>query len=336
MIFKKKILYLCPLCLILFLSFPVSSRAVSEKFSPLIESFPDGKIDWDNGDFYGVGVGYPHLNDGSKARALRVAQASALSAILKVASRIRVNDQHTLSGLERKRVIIQIRGLIHYESYGREFIEEGDHPFYRVTYRAPMKGVEGLTKRLLTHLRSQPMKWQDFPRQEQGLDDRDESYPWLVLDARGLQQQGPVQPAIFPKILTEKGETVYDLTRLEESALVKRGVARYVVSDRDQEELMTMSGRRSFSSLRGLFSPQVARAEERRKRKRRGRYIIKNVKRAEGLMRANLVISESDARGIRAEDASSQILKKCSVIIIVSSAIGGIEGRVSPCIALGR
>ena len=53
-------------------------------------------------------------------------------------------------------------------------------------------------------------------------------------------------------------------------------------------------------------------------------------------MRANLVISESDARNIREEDASSQILKKCRVIVIVSSSIGGIEGRFLPHIALGR
>ena len=83
----------------------------------------------------------------------------------------------------------------------------------------------------------------------------------------------------------------------------------------------------SFFSFMDLFSPRIAHGEEKRRRKKRGKYIIKNVREAKGLMKTNLVISESDARDIRNEDASSQILKKCRVIVIVSSSLGGIEGR---------
>ncbi len=335
MISKKKIISFSSLFFTLLIIYSASAQAQSDEFSPFIESFPNGKIDWESGYIYGVGIGYPHLNEGSRARALKVAQASALSAILQVASRLRVNDQNNLSDLETKKIIIQIRGLIQYEPHERKFVREGDQPSYRVTYRAPMKGVKGLTKNLLTHLRSRPLMWRDFPQQG-GLENGDESYPWLVLDARGLQQKGPAQPALFPKIISERGETIYDLTMAAESALVKRGMARYVVSDKVQTELRTMFDKGPIHRLTDLFSPQLAFAQEKKKRKRRGKYIIKNVKKAQGLKRTNLVISESDAKNIREEDASSQILKKCRVIVIVSSSIGGIEGKFLPHFALGQ
>ncbi len=326
MSFEKRFKRLFLIALILSLLLRASSWAGSDKFSPFVESFPNGKIDWDNGIFYGVGIGYPHLNKGSKAKALKVAQAKALSAILQVASRLRVDDRSTLGDLEKEKVIIQIRGLILYEPHDRQFNEKGEHPFYRVTYRAPIKGVKGLTKKLLTHLRSRPSSWQDFPREE-AVEEQDESQPWLVLDARGLARQSPVQAALFPRIVTEAGEKVYDLNSVEEGALVKRGMARYVISDKSLTEMGFMQRQRPFFSFMDLFSPRIAHGEEKLRRKKRGKYIIQNVREAKGLMKTNLVISESDARDIRNEDASSRILKKCRVIVIVSSSLGGIEGK---------
>jgi hypothetical protein len=129
---------------------------------------------------------------------------------------------------------------------------------------------------------------------------------------------------------------VYDLNTVEESSLVKNGLVRYVVSDKSKEEMSVLPGRRALISLEDLFSPREARADERRKRKKRGKYIIKNVHQAQGLMKTNLVISEEDARDIRKEDASSQILKKCRVMVIVSSSIGGIEGSLLKHFALSR
>jgi len=333
---KKNIKRIFAFVLALFLLNGVSVGAESGRFSSLIESFPKGKIDWGGGFFYGVGIGYPHMNDGSKAKALKVAQASALSSILQVASKLRVDDQNRLSDLEEKKVIIQIKGLIYYEPYERKFFKSGAHPFYQVTYRAPMKGVKGLTRKLLPNLRSRPVSsLEDIPG-EKTIDDREESPPWLVLDARELKHQDAVQPAIFPKIVTEDGESVYDLNTPEEGSLVKNGMIRYVVSDKNQDELGLFHGNGILTGLRALFSPRTALAEERRRRKRRGKYIIKNVRQAQGLMKTNLVISEGDAKDIREADASSQILKKCRVMVIVSSPIGGIEGHLLEHLAFFR
>ena len=70
----------------LFIFIATQGLAADRDFSSFVEYLPQGKIDWDNGYFYGIGRGYPHLNRGSRARALRVAQAEALSSILQVAS----------------------------------------------------------------------------------------------------------------------------------------------------------------------------------------------------------------------------------------------------------
>jgi hypothetical protein len=301
--------------------------AATSKFLSFVETFPSGKADWDAGYFYGTGQGYPHLNEGSKAKALKVAQANALSAILQVASGLRVDDKRTLGDLEREKVVIQIRGLIQYESHEQQFVQEGKEPFYRVTYRAPMKGVKGLTKELLTRLRTQPAAGGDVGRG--GLSgSEDETSPWLVLDARGLSRQARVQPAIFPRIITEKGETVSDFTIVEEQALVENGMARYVVSDRNREEIMAVVGRERGTVLSRLLSPPWAFAQEKGERKRQAKYIVKDVTQVQGLAKTNLVISDADAKEIREEDAASQILRKCRVIVVVSSSLGGIEGRL--------
>jgi hypothetical protein len=330
---NKAVLSLAGLFLLLLLCTFLWAAGV--EFLPFIETFPSGKADWDAGYFYGTGQGYPHLNEGSKAKALKVAQANALSAILQVASGLRVDDRRTLGDLERERVVIQIRGLIQYEPHEQQFVQEGKEPFYRVTYRAPMKGVKGLTQQILTHLRPQPAAGGEIGRGELS-GSEDETSPWLVLDARGLSRQSRARPAIFPKIVTEKGETVSDFTTVEERALVEKGMARYVVSDKSREDLMGMTQQERAAGLLRLLSPPCAFAQEKGERKRQAKFIVKDVTQVQGLTKTNLVVSDADAKEIREEDASSQILKKCRVIVVVSSSLGGIEGSLSGPLALSR
>lgn len=328
-------LILCAL-LLAFTLLGAATWASTAKFRPFVERFPEGKVDWDAGYFYGTGVGYPHLNDGSKAKAMKVAEAKALSAILLVASGLRVDDQRTLGDLEKEKTVIQLRALIQYEPHEQQFVQEGKTPFYRVTYRAPMKGVKGLTRHLLPHVRSgRPPAGEDSIKPGPP-GDEDEGATWLVLDARGLSKTSPVQPALFPKILTEKGEALFDLNVAEEGAVVQKGMARYVVSDKSREEIISRVEQEGAVSLARLFGPPWAMAQEKEERKRQGKVVVKDVSQVQGLMKTNLVISEVDAKEVREEDASSQILKKCRVIVVVSSSLGGIEGRLPEGLAFTR
>ncbi|RPI76301.1 MAG: hypothetical protein EHM45_13360, partial [Desulfobacteraceae bacterium] len=186
-----------------------------EKWSkPFMESRPNGKVDWDNGYFYGVGEGSLKLNGHSESRALKTAQAGALSSILQVAARIRVDDRTTLLDMEQQKMIVRIQGLIEYEPFDEQTIRKNNDIFKQVTYRAPLHGVKGLTRQLLTYFRESMSPVEDVSV-GQSQAEADESAPWLILDARGLERNKALQPALFPKIKSEKGETVSDLNSVD-------------------------------------------------------------------------------------------------------------------------
>jgi hypothetical protein len=321
------------ICLITWVS---NVQAAPPSFSPYLETFPNGKIDWDQGYFYGTGKGYLHLNGGSRAKSLKVAQAEALSAILQVAAGIRLNDRKTILDLQKDQVILRLQAFVRYEPYEREYVQDRDQPHYRVTYRAPMKGVQGLTKRLLEHLKENPSAWKDFPSPERDREAHDEEDSWVVFDARRQSASQRAQPALFPKVLTEKGDVVYDLNRAEEEAVVRRGMARYVVSDEPRETWGASKTGFLRSVLNLLQSTPAWAQENKNRKKRRSHYIVTDVTQIQGLKKTNLIISEGDAKRLKQEDRSSKILKQCRVIVVVSSSVGGIEGALEDSLALGR
>ncbi len=304
------------------------SAAQEVPFEPYVEPHPDGRIDWDRGLVYGVGKGYLHLNRGSRPNALRAARALALQSILETAAGVRLDDRDTLESLGASgRVEIRLEALVRYEEHETAWVKEGDRPHVRVVYRAPLKGVEGLTRRLISHLREAPSEWDRFPVQQPAPAGPDRAGPWLVVDARDLPSGETVQPALFPRLLTPEGDTLYDLESVREAALVERGMARYVTLSRAHDELLA-TGARFLARLRSLLSVRGAWAQDGRKRKKRGAFVITSAKQAQGLEKTNLIISEEDAGKIRAEDASSDILRECRVIVIVSGTVGGIEGKL--------
>jgi hypothetical protein len=302
---------------------------------PFIEAYPYGRIDWDSGVIYGIGRGYLHLNNNSEGTALRAAQVIAAGNILKVASGVRLDDKRTLETLGKERVVIQLKALVRYNLFKTELIKNARQPYYEVTLQAPLTGVEGLTSMLITKLKTVPLESVILPRPSDESASDDQEKPWLVLDARKLSKKNRVKPAIFPKIVSETGETLYESNKVDESALVNRGMARYVVSDEPKENLT--SGRKHIDCILAeagfLFLTDEAVAGDNEKRSKRKNYIVKDVKEARGLMNTNLLISDVDTRQLKSEDASSQILKQCRVIVIVSSPIGGVEGKTETILA---
>ncbi len=331
----RNVFIVCFLCSV-FLAAPASFAESIDNLGPYIESHhPNGRIDWKNGLVYGVGKGYPDTNGGSKNKALRAAKVTALQSILKVVSGVRLDDRRTLGNIQQEGVTIHLKALIRYEVFESRFVEEDQRPYFEVTCRAPIKGIEGLTAKLLDTLRSQTLPWpQSFPVQEIGggkPEVEEEVEKWLVLFANDQPDRSRVQPALFPQVVTPKGNSIYDLKMVNESDLKKRGMMQYVVSDKRKDEFGSIGTNfdRFLAGVKSLFSPKAAFADEKKKkRKKRKRYIIKSVQEAEGLMKTNLLISEKDARELKNEDPSGQILKKCRVIVVVNSPIGGIEGAL--------
>ncbi|MFO7606829.1 MAG: hypothetical protein R6W72_11070 [Desulfurivibrionaceae bacterium] len=334
----------CILCL------PAISASVDQKrFDSFIEKHANGWIDWDKGLIYGIGRGYLAKNRNNRPLSQGVAGVLASGNIVKLASGIHLDDARTLESLGSDRVTIKLETFLRDKEYQSEFVDDGSDPYYEVIKVAKMKGLSGLTAKLLKHLDNEP-SWRDFPVQtlkpRAELDDHDQ--PWLVLDARDLTNNDRVEPAMFPKIVGENGETVYELSRVEEAALVNRGMMRYVVSNKSAAELR--ADHRLLDRLLAKAAPVwggvgEARAETvektlnipvapapatppRQRRQKREQYIVKSVTGVQGLARTNLVISSRDAMALKAEDAASRILRKCRVLVIVSSPIGGIEGAL--------
>ena len=226
-------------CVIVFaLLLPAFSSSIEDdRFLPFIEKYAYGNIDWDSGIIYGIGRGYLHLNKNSQSIALRAAQVVAAGNILKVAAGVRLDDRRTLEALGKDRVVIELKALVRYKLHKTEFIKDVKQPYYEVTLSAPITGIEGLTSMLITKLKTVPLDWLNLPKPSDESVSDDEEKPWLVLDARNLPKKGQAKPAIFPKIISESGETLYETSKVDEPALVKRGMARYVVSDEPKEGL---------------------------------------------------------------------------------------------------
>jgi len=352
------------LVLLYLLCLPGISASVDDKrFEAYIEKHSQGWIDWDEGLIYGVGQGYLQKNRNNRPLSKGVAGVLASGSIVKLAAGLNLDDARTLETLGDGKVVVRLKAFMRDREYKTTFIENGDNPYYEVIKVAEIKGIKGLTAKLLDQF-SEEQVWKDFPIKpvtpQVEMDDSGES--WLLLDARDLANNDKVQPALFPKIKSETGEVVYEISNVEEAALINRGMMSYVVSDASQESLRSDSHlvdnllaraglifgvdeaqartvERSLSQIPvpGAQAPVAAApAPQNVPRKKRGRYYVMDVKDAEGLAKTNLVVSANDAMELKVEDSASHILKKCRVVVLVSSPIGGIEGANPQLLAMNN
>jgi hypothetical protein len=329
----RKTLTISFLLFLLLLAPSIVTSVDDRSFTAYIERFAAGYIDWDNGYIYGIGRSYLESNAGSRVRAQGAARVIAEGNIVKLAAGVRLDDKRKLAALGNGKVVIQLKAFIKVEEVSSRLVENDGKPYYEVTRRSPIAGVEGLTSKLITRLRETPFDWREFP--DQGTASReasDDEETWVVLDARGLPAGNRVKPALFPKVQSATGETIHSLEKAEEGAVIQRGMARYVESDEPLGNLGSDPDAiaRFLAATRHLFGPADARATDKIRRKKRKRYIVKKVSSASGLMQTNLVVSADDAKKLVQEDNQSHILKKCRVIVVVSSPIGGVEGKRHP------
>jgi hypothetical protein len=299
-------------------------------FAAYIERFGNGEIDWDKGIVYGRGVAYIDEQGGNTMMARRAAQVIAAANIVRLAAGIRLDDRRFLADLDNGNVVIRLRAFLRVTDHSTRHVKNTDRPYFEVVRKTPLRGISGLTRQLLTKFGSsvsEGIQWPTKPVIPGPMEDDDAS--WLVLDARHLAKSDGVKPALFPKIVSADGEVLYDLNRTDPVALEQRGMARYVMSDSDSDRISPQSAAPGNipGNLLALLAPASALAEEPEpKTPGRKRYIIKKVKNIEGLKKTNLVVTNSDAQALKSEDNASRILKRCRVIVIVSSPIGGVEG----------
>lgn len=310
----------------------VAASGSEPRLAPLVESSSIGWIDWEKGEIYGIGRGYLDKNNNSRPKAMAAARVVAAGNIVKQAASLQVDDRRTLQTMWGGSFVMKLRAFLRTRTHSTGLKRDGRRVYYEVVEVASMHGIEGLTAKFLSQLKSSPdINLAPPQRSSQREAPGDDAAPWLVLDATGLAGADAVNPALFPKIVTRSGTVVYDLQQVAENSLLHRGMAEYVVGearDLQSRSLLPILTEYFFAGLDKLWGIAPAYAEERKKRRRRGRYIVKSVKQSAGLAKTNLVISEQDAKELKVEDTSSQILKNCRVIVIVSSSFGGVESSL--------
>ncbi len=304
-------------------------------FSAFIQQFANGRIDWEKGIIYGTGRVYLDQSSHSIPMAMRAAQLISASNILKLAAGVNLDDRRKLGELGDGNFVIHLKAFLRFAEHEARLVEDAARPYYEVTRKTHLTGISGLNMQILKRMKSGADGFR-IPPTPAGPIAENEDAPWLVLDARALPGLAKVQPALFPKIASTAGNTVYELGSINPAALKERPMVSYVESAEDLRHLQSryFPGSR-LAELADLFlSPRQATAQEGKIRKKRRRFIIKKVEGLQGLSKTNLVISQNDAMALQAEDAASQILKNCRVIVIVSSPVGGVEGQLQPYLSV--
>jgi hypothetical protein len=304
-------------------------------FTSFIQKFATGRIDWDKGIVYGTGRAYLDQNVQSIPMAMRAAKLIAASNILKLAAGINLDDRRKLGELGDGNFVIHLKAFLRFAEHDARLVDNTKRPYYEVTRKTHLTGISGLNVQILKQIKSIDPDMLHFPQKAAEPITEGEDDPWLVLDARDLPNLDRVQPALFPKISTTTGETVYNLGSINPAALEKRPMVSYVESPeeaRHLQSLYTPAGNLT-AFIDAFLNTRSAIAEEGKIRKKRRRFIIKKVEGLQGLSKTNLVISQKDALALRQEDSASRILKNCRVIVIVSSPVGGVEGKLPGYIA---
>jgi hypothetical protein len=295
------------LLIVLLILIPGTSLCINlDRSSPYIERHEQGWIDWENGLIYGIGRAYLESGNSSRLRALGAANLFASGNIIKLAAGIHLDDRRILEKLGGGNFVVRMKAFLRDREHDKSFVDN-DRPYYEVTRVARIKGIDGLTFRILEYAKSGNIRSLDMPstRKQGALDDEDN--PWLVLDARKLSQQNRVEPAIFPKIVDTSGKTVYSIQNVNESALIERGMISYVVSDRNKDLL---------SAIMDILPVREAHAFK-KTRSMPSRSIVKAVVSVQGVDRTDLVVWEEDAVLILKEDLSSGLLENCRVIVVL-------------------
>ncbi len=268
-----------------------------------------GRIDWENKMVYAVGDGVPPKHAISPAqarvRAKRAAIDEAYGRLLEMVQEVRVDAESTTRNFvnEHRAVRTKVEGFIkNAEIEKLRHFEDGS---FQVMMRMPLHGQKGLTSAIFplqlqnvhkvrigfeisreeAPARTPTTAYQPsrvptgaeatVPLKRETVAAKppkapatpvEKPYTGLIVDAQGLG----AKPAMYPRILTESGEALFDVSTANPNAVIEEGLAEY---------------RKTLEAARA-----VARVGD-------NPLIIKATK-VSGTYGADLVVSDEDARKV--------------------------------------
>ncbi len=305
-------------------------------------------IDWAEGyvEAYGVGVAEQRstAKDPAKRKAQdllmarRAAEVRAKRNAVALLANLRLDLKGAAeSGTYKQAIEATVKGAECSEVASNH---DAQTPYYVVKARVPLWGVKGLSASL----------WSAYskgygarvgqvaaPRAE-----LEEEYV-IIIDARGTD----CPPHLFPRIVTEKGAVVYDITVVNKDVARSSGMARFGCLKEDipfeklQESLKQSALDETEPGLAGQAygfafdgdgdeAPPEKEDKKRRRRKKINLVVKSKKKGGEG---ASVVVSEADAGKMKEADKKTDSLKGGKVIVITDSRVAGKEGRI---ITFGR
>lgn len=189
----------------------------------VIETAPNGEINWTGGWAQAKGTGYgPNNAPASLSRTLgeRAGYALALRNLLEVIKGVRVDSESLVQGHMKDNEVVKakVSGLIR----GAQIVRSGAgrDGGIEVQVKAPLWGIDSGAF-LSTFRKSEFDIPSDAPTSAVDT-------PVLV-DARGLG----MTPALFPKIVNEQGHEIYNASKVDPTMLDQTGPVQYLSLSRD-------------------------------------------------------------------------------------------------------
>lgn len=276
-----------------------------------VEPSGSGLVNWTEGWVQSTGLGAPPEKPSgpgqAKAMAQRAAYAVAVRNLLEAVKGVRVDAATLVENYIVTNDVIktQVSGFVR----GAQVVKTDVQPDggVEVTVRVPLWGTDSL---LNAFTAEKGLQSKELPPDSPS----DEGATGLVIDARGLG----VKPACFPTVVDDKGEVVYGPETVDKAAAEKNGMVQYRTLPKDAK-ISSWFGEGAYVIRPVQLSPMPR--EGRRPLK------IKGVDKA-GMLKANIMISNEDAKKIRGDGQMKGALGRSRVVVVTDPLIGGMEGRV--------
>ena len=264
-----------------------------------------GRIDWENRVIYSVGDGVmpPDVISAAQARvrSKRAAIDEAYGRMIEMANEVRVDAESTTRNYinENRVVRTRVSGMV--KNAEIEEIKQFEDGSFQVMMKMSMDGAKGLGSvllpvqmervrnvRVVSHTKRGSMSVSvpsSIEPVQESITKKAENYTGLIIDTIGLG----AKPAMYPRILDESGDSVYDVASANPNATIEEGLTGY---------------RKSIEAAK-----QVARIGN--------NPLIIKAKEISGKYNADIVVSDSDAQKIFQADSKGGILGEAKVVVVI-------------------
>ncbi len=288
---------------------------LGESMKNFVQKYPQGEINWGDGIILAYGRGeITEANAAdAQAKARRAAELDAKAHLLEMINDVPLDERVRVG--EEPRMSYALEGFIQ----GAEVVTESKSgTTVKVTVQAPIRGVKGLTMTVYGYYTPAPpviaqeIKPANFPAAE--------TFTGVVIDARKVE----ANPSLFPKIKDTQKREVQSASLVQRDDLQKRGMASYAVVA-PEADISRLFPRALVVAVR--YEPQTSQSTSSRKRRQGYHPMVVSAVGSEGTLKANLIVSDEDAAKLKTLDQKTGALKQCRVVVVVSSELGGVEGR---------